>query len=274
MTTTLETQQEQGAAGTETEVSTFVWYELHTPDAAAAEAFYKPVLGWGTLDSGMADRKYVLVNVGEVPVGGLLERPARVFASGEKPRWVGYIGVKDLAACCVRLQKAGGTVHRPAENIPGVGTFAAVGDPQGAIFVLFQAPDGIVRPEPPGSCTPGMPVWHELAAIDYESDFRFYANLFGWTKADAVEMGPNGVYQMFGAGSGPIGGMMSLRSAQQSAGWLFYFHVNDVQAAVDRVQQHGGRVVHGPSPVPGGAQIAHCLDSAGAVFGIVGPTKN
>jgi hypothetical protein len=270
MTTTLETEKKTLGAGVETEISTFVWYELHTPDAAAAEAFYKPVLGWGTQDAGLPDRKYVLVNVGDVPVGGLLQKPAAAFASGEKPHWIGYIGVNDLANACQRVQEAGGVLHRSPEAIPGVGTFAVVADPEGAVFVLFQAPDGITRPERPQPCTPGMPVWHELAASDSESDFRFYAGLFGWTKVDAIDMGPSGVYQMFAAGGGPIGGMMRPMNAAQSASWLFYFHVEQIEAAMDRVKQHGGTVVHGPSPVPGGAHIAHCLDTRGAIFGIVG----
>lgn len=266
-----ESQQGTSAVAAETETSTFCWYELHTPDVAAAETFYKPVLGWETQSAGMADRKYVLVSAGGVPVGGLLEKPAGKVPSGETSRWIGYIGVKDVAGSSDNLVEAGGALLRPAENIPGVGTFAVVADPQGAPFVLFQAPEGIVAPEPPGTCTPGAPVWRELAAIDREAAFRFYAGLFGWTKAQLVDMGPNGAYQLFAAGGDAIGGMMTRGDASQTAHWQFYFHVEDLKAAMDRVIQHGGRVVNGPVPVPGGAQIANCLDTSGALFGIVGP---
>ena len=31
----------------------FVWYELMTTDMAAAETFYKDVVGWNARDSGM-----------------------------------------------------------------------------------------------------------------------------------------------------------------------------------------------------------------------------
>lgn len=273
MATTFETQKETPAA-VESAASTFSWYELHTPDAAAAEAFYKAVLGWGTQDAGMPDRKYIMVSVAGVPVGGLLEKPAQAFASGEKPRWVGYIGVKDLTGTSERLQKAGGTVHRPPEEIPGVGKFAVVADPEGTVFVLFQGLEGMTPPEQPGNCTPGMPVWNELAATDSESSFRFYADLFGWTKVQSVDMGPAGMYHMFAAGAGPIGGMTSLMNGAKSSGWLFYFHVPNIGAAMDLVKQHGGTVVFGPSPVPGGALIAHCLDIQGAKFGIVGPAAS
>jgi hypothetical protein len=68
--------------------------------------------------------------------------------------------------------------------------------------------------------------------------------------------------------------MMTRMDPSRSPGWLFYFNVNEISSAIARVQQHGGKVVHGPSLVPGGQQIAHCLDTQGAIFGIVGPPQN
>jgi predicted enzyme related to lactoylglutathione lyase len=275
MTDTVENDVRTRTADTSAtaEPSRFVWYELHTPDATVASAFYEPVLGWNTRDAGAPNRKYTLVCVGEMPIGGLLEKPASAFASGEKARWLGYIGVPDLQQFLERLQQKGGIVHRAAEEIPGVGTFAVVADPQGAIFVLFQPSAGITRPEPPAGCTPGMPAWHDLGALDWEPEFEFYAALFAWTKAHAVDMGPNGVYQIFAVGSQPIGGMMTLPDPAQGAGWMFYFNVEEIEAAVERVKRNGGTVVYGPSPVPGGQQIAHCLDTQGAMFGMVAPQR-
>ena len=126
----------------DTTPSDFVWYELHTPDAASAASFYQAVLGWGTQDSGQKDRNDTApVTVSNLPVGGLLEKPAASFSNGVKPGWMGYIGVGDVDASVKRLAQAGGIVHRPVEVIPGVGSFAVVADPQGAMFVLFQPPE-------------------------------------------------------------------------------------------------------------------------------------
>lgn len=263
----------QRATSTSAEASRFSWYELHSPDASAAAAFYERVLGWSTHDGGVPGRKYTLVSVGEMPIGGLLEKPAAAFASGEKARWVGYIGVDDIRVFLERVQQAGGVVHRASETIPGVGTFAVVADPQGAIFVFFQPLAGITPPEQPRAAIPGTPAWHDLGALDWESAFQFYAELFGWTKAQAIDMGPNGIYQIFAAGGEPIGGMMTLPNPAQGAGWMFYFHVEEIEAAIDRVKRNGGTVVHGPSVVPGGQQIAHCLDTQGAIFGMVTPGR-
>jgi uncharacterized protein len=84
-------------------------------------------------------------------------------------------------------------------------------------------------------------------------------------------MGAAGVYQIFAVGNEPIGGMMTLPDPAQGAGWFFYFHVAEIEPAIQRVKQNGGTLVHGPSPVPGGLHIAHFLDSQGASFGMVAP---
>jgi predicted enzyme related to lactoylglutathione lyase len=209
-------------------------------------------------------------SVGGIPIGGLLEKPVASFAT-EGPAWFGYIGVENVDASLDRLLKAGGVVHRAVEDIPAIGRFAVVADPQGAPFVLFQSPAAAQQDERPSPGTPGTGAWHDLAAIDWQSDFDFYSKMFGWTKSDAVDMGPNGVYQIFSAGSERLGGMMTRMDPNQSPGWLYYFHVDDIGTAIARATDHGGKIVHGPSVVPGGQQIAHCLDPQGAIFGMVSP---
>lgn len=274
MTPTLETNLNKMTENSvAAEPSTFVWYELHTPDAAIAAEFYAPVLGWNIQDSGMPNRKYSLLCVDRTPVGGLLEKHATGFTAGEGARWMGYIGVEDVHRYSRLVEQAGGVVHRAAEEIPGVGTFAVVADPQGAIFTLFQPPAGMTPPEQPAAGTPGMPAWHELAASNSESAFQFYAGLFGWTKSHAFEMGPGLVYQIFAVRSQPIGGIITPANPAEGSGWLFYFHVEEIDAAIERLKRNGGAVLHGPTVVPGGQQTAQCRDRQGACFGIVGPGR-
>jgi hypothetical protein len=253
------------------QASSFVWYELHTPDLSTAASFYSAVLGWTAQDSGLSDRRYTIVSVNNIAVAGLLEKSAATFNTDAKPGWVGYIGTADLSQSVQRLEASGGSVLRAPETMPNVGSFAVVADPQGAMFVLFQPPDARQQPPRPAPGTPGSPAWHDLVALDWESDFDFYARMFAWSKAEAVPMGSAGVYQLFADGSGPIGGMMTRMDPSQRPGWLFYFNVEEINATVRRVTDNGGKILHGPSPVPGGQQIAHCLDAQGAIFGIVGP---
>jgi len=250
----------------------FVWYELMTSDSKAAESFYRSAIGWDTKDSGMADRSYTLLSAGPTMVAGLMPIPEEARVMGARPAWIGYIGVDDVDACVARLKTAGGSVHRAPDDIPGIGRFAVVADPHGAAFILFKGAGG----EAPAPAAPGTPAhigWHELHAGDCESAFAFYAGLFGWTRAEAIDMGPMGVYQTFATGGVPVGGIMTRTSETPVPFWLYYFNVEAIDAAVARVGKAGGRMVNGPHQVPGGSWIAQCIDPQGAMFAMVGPKR-
>ncbi len=60
-------------------------------------------------------------------------------------------------------------------------------------------PASLPSPAPEGS-RPGEFSWHELAATDYEAAFGFYSELLGWERTDAMDMGEDGIYQMYGCG--------------------------------------------------------------------------
>jgi predicted enzyme related to lactoylglutathione lyase len=250
----------------------FVWYELMTTDTAGAEAFYKAVVGWGTQDSGMPGMAYTLLNAGGTAIGGLMALPEEARKAGMRPGWTGYVAVDDVDASAAQLTKAGGAVHRAPDNIPGVGRFAVVADPQGATFVLFKAAaEGPGAPPAPAPGTPGHPGWRELHAADQEAAFGFYSGLFGRTKAEPFDMGPMGIYQLFATGDAPVGGMMTKMETAPVPFWLYYFNVAGIDAAASRVKAAGGQVQNGPHEVPGGSWILQGLDPQGAMFALVGP---
>jgi predicted enzyme related to lactoylglutathione lyase len=248
----------------------FVWYDLMTTDTAAATAFYGAVIGWDAVDAGLPDRQYTILHAGSAPMGGLLALPQSALDAGARPSWNGYIAVDDVDAIAARIVDAGGAIVHAPNDIPGVGRFAIVTDPQGAAFSLFKALDKPAASAAPFG-TPGHVGWHELGAINWEAAFAFYAGVFGWTKADAVDMGPMGTYQLFAIDDMPVGGMMNRMDGQPAASWSYYFNVDEVNAAVARVQNAGGQVVNGPHQVPGGSWIAHGVDPQGGSFAITGP---
>jgi predicted enzyme related to lactoylglutathione lyase len=247
----------------------FVWYDVMTTDTKAAETFYRNVIGWDTKDSGMTDRSYTLLSVGPTMVGGLMPIPEDARAMGVQPAWMGYVGVDDVDAYAARVKAAGGAVHRAPEDIPGIGRFAVVADPHGAGFILFKGMTG-EEPAPVAPGTPGHIGWHELHAGNGESAFAFYSGLFGWTKAEAMDMGPMGIYQIFATGGAPIGGMMTKTPDTPAPFWLYYFNVEAIDAAIARVTAAGGRIALDPHQVPGGSWIAQCIDPQGAMFAMVG----
>jgi predicted enzyme related to lactoylglutathione lyase len=248
----------------------FIWYDLMTTDISAAANFYGTVIGWTTVDSGMSDRRYGLFSAGSVMVCGLMALPENLRAEGVPPSWTGYVGVDDVDAYAMRVKAAGGTVRRGPEDIPGVGRFAVVADPYGAVFILFKG-SGDETPADALPMTPGHIGWHELHTGDPEGAFAFYSGLFGWTKAEAHDMGPMGIYQTFATGGLAVGGMMTREAETPASFWLYYFNVASVDAALARVRDGKGQVLNGPQQVPGEVWIAQCLDPQGTMFAIVGP---
>ena len=250
----------------------FVWYDVMTTDTKAAETFYKAVIGWTAADSGMPGQSYTLLSAGATMVGGLMPIPEDARKVGVKPAWMGYIGVDDVDVFAKKVTKAGGAIHKGPDDIPGVGRFAVAADPHGAGFVLFT-PQTDQQPTPVAPGTPGQIGWHELYAGDGESAWAFYAGLFGWTKDMAVDMGPMGTYQTYATGGAPVGGMMTKPPHVPAPGWLYYFNVDSIEAAIARVKANGGEVLHGPMQVPGGSWIAQCRDPQGAMFAMVSCNK-
>lgn len=246
----------------------FVWYELMTGDVEAASAFYAAVAGWRIEGAGVPGMNYRIAKTGEYRVAGLTGWP-----EGDEtrpPMWFGYILVEDVDAAAKRLREAGGAVHREPVDLPGVGRFAIVADPQGAGFMLFKGV-GDAPPEPAAN-TPGTIGWHELHTTDWKAAFAFYRELFGWQESVANDMGPFGIYQTFSVAGTWTGGLMNGGGSPEPH-WLYYINVDDVDAAASRITDAGGHVVHGPHQVPGGSWVIMGKDPQGADFAVTGARR-
>lgn len=243
----------------------FAWHELMTTDAPAARAFYTHVVGWTAQDGGMQDVAYTLLLAGDVMAAGLMALPPQ--AAGAPPGWMGYVEVADVDATAAQATTLGGTVHLPPHDIPTIGRFAVIADPQGAVIALFH-PEG-TPPPPPPMMAPGSVGWNELMATDMPTVWTFYAAMFGWTKGEAMDMGPMGTYQLFAANGTVCGGMMTRPAETPGPYWAYYFTVPDIDAAAARATAAGGTIVMGPVQVPGGAWVIQGLDPQGALFALV-----
>lgn len=244
----------------------FGWYELMTSDTQAAGKFYSDVVGWTTKEMPGGDGPaYTTFNVGEVGMAGMIHLP-------DHTGWVGYIAVEDVDAHIEKVVEAGGKLWKPATDIPGMLRFAVISDPQGAAIILFTpnpAMPSPPRPEPPAAGTIG---WCELSTTDVDEATDFYNKFFGWTKLQDMDMGPMGVYRIFDQGDHKEmgdGGMMKKGPHMPVSAWGFYFHVDSIKAAIERVNKGGGKVVHGPVQVPGNAWIINGQDPQGAMFALV-----
>ena len=247
--------------------SSFVWYELMTSDAAAAKAFYAKVVGWSMQDMPMPGMTYTLLRIGDTQIGGLMALPKDASDAGMKSWWVGYVGVDDADTAAANVKRLGGKILLPPTDIPNVGRFAMVADPQGASLNLFkpsQAGQRVV------SSDPGHIGWHELHTTDWPKAFEFYKEMFGWDKGDSVDMGPMGTYQLVKIGGTIMGAMFNSPAAQAGRFWLYYFIVGNIDDAAKRVGDSGGKIMMGPHQVPGGGWIVQAADPQGAAFALLG----
>jgi predicted enzyme related to lactoylglutathione lyase len=252
----------------------FCWYELMTTDVPGADAFYRQVVGWNIEPAGMGgDSDYQLFKQGDAGVGGMMTIPQEACDNGARPGWAGYISVDDVDDYAAKVQQAGGKVHRAPDDIPGVGRFAVVADPQGAAFVLFKPAPLMAGAAPPtGDQTkPGGFGWRELLATDWETAFDFYSGLFGWTKTEPFDMGPMGVYQLFAEGGETIGGMMTKPAQVPAPYWNYYIQVDSITAAAERIKAAGGTILMGPHQVPSNDWIIQGMDPQGATFAVMSP---
>lgn len=247
----------------------FVWYDVMTTDTSAAEEFYSKVVGWTMKDSGMTGAQYTLLMDGEKMVGGIMPIPGEARAMGAPPAWMGYIGVDDVDRKAQEIVAAGGKIHRPPEDIPGVGRFAVAADPHGAGFLIF-ASSTTEEPAPAPPMAPRHIGWHELHAGDLEIAFAFYEKLFGWTRTERHDMGGGLIYQTFATGGSPVGGMMTKMASTPHPHWIYYICVADFDAAVARISANGGNILMEPHEVPGGAWIVAAQDPQGAHFSLLG----
>lgn len=123
------------------EPGTPCWSELHTDQPEGSEDFYGALLGWSTREGSGPEQPYVEFHLGDRGVGGLLKRGGD---EGDAPSgWTVYFGVED---CDVVVERAkslgGGLLGSGPVTVKGVGRFAFLRDPQGAIFAVIQRSGG------------------------------------------------------------------------------------------------------------------------------------
>lgn len=251
-------------------VGEFVWYELSTNDLAGAIKFYGDVVGWDNQKfEGGGGPSYWIWTAGGAGIGGLMALTEESKKVNAAPHWNGYVHVADVDAAVARAVELGATTCVPPHDIPTVGRIAMFADPQGAVLAMIR-PQGEDRP-PPDADVAGHVVWRELLCKDPSAELRFYRELLGWTEIRAVDMGPNGTYHVYGKNGRDFGGMMRPPDGYPlPPHFLYYVHVNDLDASVERVKRGGGKVWMGPMPIPTGNRIAQCADPQGAVFALHG----
>jgi predicted enzyme related to lactoylglutathione lyase len=244
----------------------FVWYEHLTKDSKAAIAFYREVIGWQTQPFGEGG-EYTMWAGSQGPLGGVIDLPEQAAKMGAPPHWMGQVQVENVDATVALAKRLGGKVHKEPEDIPTVGRFAVIADPQGAFLSTFQPTGDLMTLHDPSK--PGEFCWSELVTSDSTAAFAFYSNLFGWKVMEDMDMGDMGTYRVFGLGDQRVGGMMTApKGSSLPPMWGYYTQVSNLEDVIERATKRGAKVMNGPMEVPGGARIAQLLDPQGAAFAL------
>lgn len=245
----------------------FIWYEYTTADTARASDFYGSVMNWTVGDIGLPGMEYFVLQAPDGGVGGLVP-----LSMGGRPGWVGVVQVANVDETVRAFEALGGKVIVPGTDIPEIGRYAVLTDPDGAL-ISVMTPRSDEQWKHESMARPGHAGWHELFARDGQKAFDFYSKVFGWTKSTAMDMGPMGTYQLFAQDGQDIGGMMTMTPQMPAPMWNFYFQVEAVDAAASRATAKGASLINGPHQVPGGGWVVQFADPEGQLFSVLSANR-
>lgn len=246
---------------------TFCWIDLATSDLSTAKEFYSKLFGWRAVEEESPNGIYCMFFLNEKDVCACYEMPQEMTIQGVPSHWNSYVAVADLTASTERVSELGGTVLQGDIEVGEPGRMAIVQDPDGATFMLWQGKNhpgaGIVN-------EPGSFCWNELSTHDLDGSEKFYTQLFGWTaNRGAGAMGQ--VYVEFKNGDRSNGGMLEIQPdwGDMPSSWGVYFCVADINAAVQKVAELGGKVEMPPTAIENIGTFALVVDAVGAYFCLI-----
>jgi uncharacterized protein len=239
-----------------------IWIDIATSDLERAQAFYGAVFGW-TFDVGGPELGgYVSASRDGVVVAGLLANDPQWNAPDA---WTVYLHAADAEATRDAVVAAGGRTCSEVMDIPDRGRMVVLADRAGAVFALWQ-PAGHDGIGVVGAA--GAPVWYQLTTSDFADSVSFYEQVFGWqlrAESDTDEFRySNAIFD-----GQPVLGVMDGTAfmGDAPAQWTVFFGVEDVDATIALVIEHGGSVVRPAEDTPYG-RLAALTDATGAAFNL------
>lgn len=113
----------------------FSWVELTTTDTEAALGFYTQLFGWKVQTMETTQGNYNVLSIGDTPIGGVAHTPPGVTMP---PIWGCYVTVDNVDFAAMNAETLGGRVLVAPMDMPGVGRFSIIQDPQGAVLNLVS----------------------------------------------------------------------------------------------------------------------------------------
>jgi uncharacterized protein len=245
----------------------FVWRDLMTTDPEKAKAFYGALFGWTTKPMDMGDFTYEILANGGEDFGGVV---ALDPSHGIPSHWISYIHVPSVDEACATAARLGGTVPVEPTDIPGIGRFAVIGDPQGAHFSPYTAAPSDDAPDDAEGLPPvGGVTWNELMTGDVEAAKAFYGEVIGWQFDDMNnEMSGYRNYSVLKQGERMDGGLMEKPEGVPGSFWTIYYRVSELEASLAEVARLGGQQMGPIIEVPTIGRLAWVTDPTGGMFAL------
>lgn len=244
------------------------WVDLWTSDIEGSRRFYGELFGWEAEEPNPEFGGYFSFLRDGVRIAGAMGDMGREgdehFRKADDT-WTVYLATDDIHAAATAAEAAGATILSPPMQVGDLGWQSMLDDPTGAHLGMWQAgthPGITVLDER------GAPSWFELFTRDHAGALAFYREVFGWkteTQGDTDEFRYTTVEDPSG---GQLAGVMDASAflpEGEPARWSTYWYVEDMDAAVAKIQALGGSVLIPTEDTPYG-RLAAVADPAGAEF--------
>lgn len=253
-------------ASQEHHVGKLIFFELVTPDLAAAKQFYAGLFGWTFRDIQADGIQYVEASLNGRPVAGMVHKD---LAPGQQlqPLWLNFIAVRDVDDIEKTALQHGAKVLFEPHSIPDRGREAVLADPQGAVFAVLASSSG----DPPDVLpAPGAWIWSSLQTTDADTDAAFYQALFDYEVFDASS--ETGIQHLMLASENyarASANTLPPKRTNPHPHWLNYVRVDDVVKSTEKLVALGGNVLVAPRIDRHGGKVAVVADPSGAPFGML-----
>jgi uncharacterized protein len=266
------------------------WVDTQQPDPEAAMTFYGDLFGWSFEDRSGPEQPYFIAQLRGGDVAGIGQTPPGSEDPSASPMWNTYVAVESADKTAAKVRSVGGQVLMEPFDVPGAGRMGVFADPSGATFCVWQAGDwsGARLVNEPGTWN-----FSQLNTRDPQGAKTFYESVFGWEVSD-LEMGgtQSSLVRMPGYGDFLEHRDPDLRRRQDDVGapegfedavawfmpmagdqvpggtpahWSITFSVDDADAAADRAEKAGGKVLVPPTDAPW-VRMTVLSDPWGATF--------
>ncbi len=212
------------------------------------------------------DAVYTMCQIGDADVSALYQLNEEQMTQQIPSHWRSYISVSNIDATVEKAKSLGATIISEPSDVFDAGRMAALLDPTGAEFRLWQPKQHIGAKKVNEA---GAFCWNELYTNDTKAAGDFYTSLLGWGKNE-MDTGSM-VYTSFLVGEQQNGGMLKITEEMGNIlpNWLVYFTVPSCEDSVKQAETLNGTILLPPTDIPDVGRFAVIQDPEGAVFAAI-----